>query len=75
VAVAAGVDVGVVRRLERLEVSWLPLGSLVRVAHACGLAATGLVPGLAREPGGAAPILKGIALKSRRRATDTSATG
>jgi transcriptional regulator with XRE-family HTH domain len=50
VAAAAGVCLETVRRIERLEVATLHLGSLVRVAHAVGVAPTELVPGLAVPP-------------------------
>ena len=50
IAVAAGVSVDTVRRVDRMEVESLRLASLVRVAHAVGVAPAELVPGLARRP-------------------------
>ena len=50
IAAAAGVSVDTVRRIDRLDVATLQLGSLVKVAHAIGLPPTELVPGLARRP-------------------------
>ncbi len=50
IAAFAGVSVDTVRRIDRLEVVTLHLGSLVKVAHAVGVAPTELVPGLARRP-------------------------
>ena len=50
IAAFAGVSVDTVRRIDRLDVATLQLGSLVKVAHAIGVAPTDLVPGLARRP-------------------------
>ena len=50
IAAAAGVSVDTVRRIDRLDVGTLQLGSLVKVAHAIGLRPTELVPGLTRRP-------------------------
>ncbi len=50
IAAFAGVSVDTVRRIDRLDVATLQLGSLVKVAHAIGIAPTELVPGLARRP-------------------------
>ena len=50
IASAAGVSIDTVRRIDRLDVVTLRLGSLVKVAQALGVAATELVPGLARRP-------------------------
>ena len=50
IAAAAGVSVDTVRRIDRLDVGTLQLGSLVKVAHAIGLPPTELVHGLARRP-------------------------
>ena len=50
IAAAAGVSVDTVRRIDRLDVVTLKLGSLVKVAHAVGVAPAELVPGLAPRP-------------------------
>jgi transcriptional regulator with XRE-family HTH domain len=50
IAAAAGVSVDTVRRIDRLDVATLKLGSLVKVAHAVGVAPTALVPRLAAQP-------------------------
>jgi transcriptional regulator with XRE-family HTH domain len=50
IAAAAGVSVDTVRRIDRLDVATLQLASLVKVAHAVGLAPTELVPGLSHRP-------------------------
>jgi transcriptional regulator with XRE-family HTH domain len=50
IAAAAGVSVDTVRRIDRLDVATLQLGSLVKVAQALGVAPTDLAPGLARQP-------------------------
>ncbi len=50
IAAFAGVSVDTVRRIDRLDVVTLQLGSLVKVAHAVGVAPTELVPGLAARP-------------------------
>jgi transcriptional regulator with XRE-family HTH domain len=52
IAAAAGVSIDTVRRIDRLDVATLQLASLVKVAHALGVAPTELVPGLAHQPGG-----------------------
>ena len=46
IAAAAGVCVDTVRRIDRLDVVTLQLGSLVKVAHAVGVAPTDLALGL-----------------------------
>jgi hypothetical protein len=46
VAAAAGVAPETVRKIERLDVETLTIGSLVRVAHSLGLSPADLVPGL-----------------------------
>ena len=51
IAAASGLSIDTVRRIDRLDVTTLQLGSLVRVARAIGVAPTELVPGLARRPG------------------------
>ena len=51
IASAAGVSIDTIRRIDRLDVVTLRLDSLVKVAHAIGVAPTELVPGLARQPG------------------------
>jgi transcriptional regulator with XRE-family HTH domain len=58
IAAAAGVSVDTVRRIDRLDVATLRLGSLVRVAQAVGVASTELVPGLAIAPQHASPFLR-----------------
>ena len=50
IAAFAGVSVDTVRRIDRLDVATLQLGSLVKVAHAIGVAPTALVPGLRATP-------------------------
>ncbi|MBW2270988.1 MAG: helix-turn-helix transcriptional regulator [Deltaproteobacteria bacterium] len=51
IAAASGVSVDTVRRIGRLDVATPQLASLLRMAHALGLAPTELVPGLGRRPG------------------------
>ena len=58
IAAAAGVSIDTVRRIDRLDVATLKLGSLVRVAQALGVASTELVPGLAIGPERASPFLR-----------------
>lgn len=50
IASAAGVSIDTVRHIERLDVITLRLDSLVKVAHAVGVAPIELVSGLARAP-------------------------
>jgi transcriptional regulator with XRE-family HTH domain len=50
IAAAAGVSVDTVRRIDRLDVGTLKLGSLVKVAHVVGVAPTALAPRLAAQP-------------------------
>ncbi len=50
VAAAAGCTLRTARRVERLDVAGLKLATLVRVAHAVGVAPATLVPGLAADP-------------------------
>jgi transcriptional regulator with XRE-family HTH domain len=50
IAAAAGVSVDTVRRIDRLDVETLKLDSLVKVAHAVGVAPADLVPHLAARP-------------------------
>ena len=57
VAVAAGVGDRPVCQLERLQVETLQLGTLVKIAHACGVSAATLVPGLAIPPSRPHPLL------------------
>jgi len=57
VAVASGVSLQSVRRVDHLDVAGLKLGTLVRIAQACGVAASALVPGLDAPPKGAARML------------------
>ncbi len=66
IAAFAGVSVDTVRRIDRLEVVTLHLGSLVKVAHAVGVAPTDLVPGLARRPGSRGLMARREGTKSPR---------
>jgi transcriptional regulator with XRE-family HTH domain len=61
IAAAAGLSVDTVRRIDRLDVATLRLGSLVKVAQAVGVAAADLVPGLAHRPSCASPLLRASA--------------
>jgi transcriptional regulator with XRE-family HTH domain len=58
IAAASGVSIDTVRRIDRLDVVTLRLGSLVKVAQAVGVAPTDLVPGLLRKPRSVSPMLQ-----------------
>ncbi len=50
VAAAAGTTPRTVARIERCEIARMEIGTLVRVAEACGLSIVDLVPALAARP-------------------------
>ncbi len=50
VAAAAGTTPRTVSRIERCEIARMEIGTLVRVAEACGLSIVDLVPALAARP-------------------------
>lgn len=70
VAARAGCAIGTVSRIESLRVGEVRLDSLIRVAHAVGMAPTDLVPGLDARPRtpGASILTKAYKLSKYRSA-------